>query len=110
MKVHMRLSEAFSRYWQRTREEKVDYALKKNWRDLWATGFSCRVADLRSRVGKNDVRTFSCEINGGIRRFVPAGLILYVETWSNLQAIGFVPENKVFGKKPPTQDENQSIK
>jgi hypothetical protein len=28
------------------------YALKKNQRDLWATGFSSCVADLRLRAGK----------------------------------------------------------
>ncbi len=52
MKVHMRLSEPFDQYWQRTRGEKVDYALKKNQRDLWATGLSCRVADLHLRARK----------------------------------------------------------
>jgi hypothetical protein len=32
--------------------------LKKNQRDLWATGFSCRVADSCSRAEKNT--TFDC--------------------------------------------------
>jgi hypothetical protein len=57
-KVHMRLLEPFDQYWQRTRGEKVDYALKKNQRDLWATRFSCCVTDSRLRMGKKS--TFDC--------------------------------------------------
>ncbi len=57
-KVHMCLSEPFNRYWRCTRGEKVDYPLKKNWRDLWVTGFSCCVAYLQSRAGKKS--TFDC--------------------------------------------------
>jgi hypothetical protein len=58
VEVHIRLLVPFDQYWSWTRGEKVDYALKKNRRDLWATGFSCRVADLCLRVGKK--LTFNC--------------------------------------------------
>jgi hypothetical protein len=87
MKVHMRLLEPFNRYFQCTRGEKVDYALKKNLRDFWATRFSCCVADLHLRLGKKIyVRLFSCKTISHIQRFVPAGLILYVGTKSNLRS------------------------
>jgi hypothetical protein len=51
VKVHICLSVPFDQYWQRTRGAKASYALKKNRLGLWATGFSCRVADSRSRAG-----------------------------------------------------------
>ncbi len=51
-KVHICLSVPFDSYWRPTRGEKVGYALKKNQLDLWATGFSCRLANSRSRAGK----------------------------------------------------------
>jgi hypothetical protein len=48
----MHLLELFDQYWQHNRGEKVNYILKKNQRDLWATGFCCCVADLRSCAGE----------------------------------------------------------
>ncbi len=108
-KVHMRLLEPFNRYWQHNRGEKVDYALKKNRRDLLATGFSCHVTDSRLRTGKK--LTFDCFLVRQLAEFGDSrqpALFCTQELDGSFKAIEFLIESKVFGKICPTQDETQS--